>query len=137
VALQLAVGGMQVPIEAESSVLGVLSVTRARYGMYAHTILAEKAGLTSAQVEDMLAGNSPKGVTERIAAIYKISALLAQTRGPLALSDYNAAVSVLGQTDLLATINQAAAFMFASITLNAGDVCVPAGVEDPDCACVD
>jgi hypothetical protein len=78
-------------------VLGVLSVNKARYGIYAHTILAQKAGFTLAQVEDMLAGICPEGVSVRQVAIYKLGVKLAQMRGPLDEVSYNDAFAVLGR----------------------------------------
>jgi hypothetical protein len=42
---------------------------------------------------------------------------------------YNAAFAVLGREGVAATIQQAAAFMYSAVMLNAGDVCLPEGVE--------
>lgn len=127
--LQLAVGALSnTSLEAEAAVLGVLSVTHATYGIYAHTILSEKAGFTSAQVTEMLAGKTPSTITARAAAVYKLAIQLAQTRGPLDTASFNAALSVLGHAGVNAAIQQTAAFMYASIMLNGGDVCAPSGV---------
>ncbi|TGO41217.1 hypothetical protein BHYA_0025g00690 [Botrytis hyacinthi] len=125
--LQLA--GLLVSSEAECAVLGVLSVTKATYGIYAHKILAEKAGLTASQVAAMLAGDCPSSVTPRQKAVYEVAVKLAQTRGPLDMPSFKAAEAVLGQAGILGAIQQSAAFMYASMMLNAGDVCLPPGVE--------
>ncbi|THV44336.1 hypothetical protein BGAL_0669g00010 [Botrytis galanthina] len=126
-------GSLQGPfnmlLEAECAVLGVLSVTKATYGIYAHKILAEKAGLTASQVAVMLAGDCPSSVTSRQKAVYEVAAKLARTRGPLDMSSFKAAEAVLGQAGILGAIQQSAAFMYASMMLNAGDVCLPSGVE--------
>ncbi|KAF5867686.1 putative carboxymuconolactone decarboxylase protein [Botrytis fragariae] len=127
--LQLAVAGLLVPSEAECAVLGILSVTKATYGIYAHKILAEKAGLTASQVGAMLAGDCPSSVTPRQKAIYEVAVKLARTRGPLDMPSFTTAEAVLGQAGILGAIQQSAAFMYASMMLNAGDVCLPAGVE--------
>jgi hypothetical protein len=42
---------------------------------------------------------------------------------------YNAAFAVLGREGVAAAIQQAAAFMYSAVMLNAGDVCLPEGVE--------
>ncbi|KAF7860818.1 hypothetical protein EAF04_008336 [Stromatinia cepivora] len=127
--LQLAVAGLLVSSEAESAVLGVLSVTKVKYGIYAHTILAERAGLTAAQVKDMLAGHCPSSVTARQKAVYEIAVKLAKTRGPLDTASFKEAEAVLGQAGVLGAIQQSAAFMYASMMLNAGDVCLPSSVR--------
>jgi 4-carboxymuconolactone decarboxylase len=123
------VAKLLIPIEAESAVLGVLSVTNAAFGIYAHTILAEKAGYTPEQVKSMLAGTCPSDITARQGAIYKLAIKLAQTRGPLDSESYDEAFSVLGHAGITGAINQAAAFMFVSLLLNAGDVQMPAGAK--------
>ncbi|KAF7912024.1 uncharacterized protein EAE98_011781 [Botrytis deweyae] len=127
--LQLAVAGLLVPSEAECAVLGVLSVTKATYGIHAHEILAEKAGLTASQVVGMLAGDCPSRVTPRQKAVYEVAVKLARTRGPLDMPSFKAAEAVLGQAGILGAVQQSAAFMYASMMLNAGDVCLPSGVE--------
>ncbi|KAF7951878.1 hypothetical protein EAE96_007175 [Botrytis aclada] len=127
--LQLAVAGLLVPSEAECAVLGVLSVTKARYGIYAHKILAEKAGLTASQAAAMLAGDCPSSVTPRQKAVYEVAVKLAHTRGPLDMLSFKTAEAVLGQAGILGAIQQSAALMYASMMLNAGDVCLPSDVE--------
>ncbi|EHL02473.1 hypothetical protein M7I_1554 [Glarea lozoyensis 74030] len=120
--LQLATAGLLPPVEAESAVLGVLSITRAVYGIYAHTILAQKAGFTLSQVEAMLAGDCPSDITERQSAIFKLAVKLAQMRGPLDSVSFNEALFVLGRDGVTAAIQQSAAFMHAAILLNAADI---------------
>ncbi|TGO14829.1 hypothetical protein BTUL_0048g00700 [Botrytis tulipae] len=102
--LQLAVAGLLVPSEAECAVLGVLSVTKATYGIYAHKILAEKAGLTASQVAGILAGDCPSSVTPSQKAVYEVAVKLAQTRGPLNMPSFKAAEAVLGQAGILGAI---------------------------------
>jgi 4-carboxymuconolactone decarboxylase len=126
---QLAVAGLLAAIENEAAVLGVLSVNKATYGIYAHTILAQKAGYTLEQVEAMLAGTCPADITARQAAIYNLAVKLAQMRGPLDAESFNAALSVLGRDGVASAIQQSAAFMYAAVMLNAGDVCLPPGVD--------
>jgi 4-carboxymuconolactone decarboxylase len=108
--LQLATAGLLPAIEAEAAVLGVLSVTHATYGIYAHTILAEKAGFTSAQVKAMLAGDCPSGITARQSAVYRLAAKLAQTRGPLDSASFNEALSVLGRAGVTGAVQQGCCF---------------------------
>jgi hypothetical protein len=110
-------------------VLGVLSVNKARCGIYTHTILAQKAGFSLVQVEDMLAGICPEGVPVRQVAIYNIGVRLAQMRGPLDEVAYNDDFAVLGQKGVAFAVQQAAAFMYSALMLNAGDVCLPEGVD--------
>jgi hypothetical protein len=42
---------------------------------------------------------------------------------------YNVAFAVLGRDGVAATIQQAAAFIYSAMMLNAGDVCLSEGVE--------
>ncbi|KAI9640044.1 hypothetical protein NHQ30_011607 [Ciborinia camelliae] len=127
--LQLGVTGLLASTESEAAILGVLSVTKAVYGIYAHTILAEKAGYTAVQVQSMLAGTCPSDITKRQAACWTLAVKLAQTKGPLDSVSFQEASSVLGTESVAAAIHQAAAFLYTSIMLNAGDVCLPAGVS--------
>jgi hypothetical protein len=126
---QLSVASLLTPIENEAVVLGVLSINNARYGIYAHTILAQKVGFSLVQVKDMLAGIYPEGVPVRQVAIYSLSVKLAQMRGPLDEVSYNDAFAVLGREGVAGAVQQAAAFMYSAVMLNAGDVCLPEGVE--------
>ncbi|TGO83894.1 hypothetical protein BPOR_0578g00030 [Botrytis porri] len=127
--LQLAVAGLLVTSEVECVVLGVLSVTKATYEIYAYRILADKAGLSASQVEEMLAGDCPSCVTARQKAVCEDAVKLAQTRGPLDMQSFKAAEDVLGREGTMGAVQQSAAFMYASIMLNAGDVGLLAGVE--------
>jgi hypothetical protein len=128
---QLGVKGLSPAPECEAAILGVLSVTKAAYGIYAHTILAQRAGFTTAQVESMLAGSCPEDIAAREAACWALAVKLAQTRGPLDEESFKEARDVLGVEGVAAAVHQAAAFMYASMMLNAGDVPVPlpAGVK--------
>jgi hypothetical protein len=114
--------------ENEAAVLGVLSVNKATYGIYAHTILAQKAGYTALQVKDMLAGVTPLDITKRQATIYELAIKMVQLKGPLDSASFNSAVSVLGLVDIESVIQQTAAFMYAALLLNVGDVRLPSGV---------
>lgn len=126
--LHLAVAGLLDSSEAECAVLGVLSVTKPTYGIYAHTILAEKAGLTAEQVASMIAGTCPSSITERQKAIYQLAVKLAEMRGPLDMASFEAAEAVLGKDGVAGAVHQSAAFMYAAMMLNAGDVCLPSGI---------
>ncbi|PQE04239.1 peptidase cysteine serine trypsin protein [Rutstroemia sp. NJR-2017a BVV2] len=127
VSLQLATAGLHPATEAEAAAMGVLSVTHAKYGIYAHSILAEKAGYSSVQVKEMLEGRCPADIGAREAAVYKLAVKLAQTRGPLDGESYDDALEVLGREGVLGVVQKAAAFMHASILMNAGNVGLPKG----------
>jgi hypothetical protein len=77
----------------------------------------------------MLEGTCLLGIPVRQAAIYNLGVKLAQMREPLDTVSYNAASAVLGRDGVAATIQQAAAFMYSAVMLNAGDVCLPEGVD--------
>jgi 4-carboxymuconolactone decarboxylase len=77
----------------------------------------------------MLEGRCPADVGAREAAVYKLAVKLAQTRGPLDGESYDKALEVLGREGVLGAVQQAAAFMHASILMNAGDVGLPKGTE--------
>ncbi|PQE19182.1 hypothetical protein CJF30_00007518 [Rutstroemia sp. NJR-2017a BBW] len=127
--LQLSISSLLTPPESEAAVLGVLSITQAAYGVYAHAILAEKAGYTAAQVQAMLSGTCPSDITSRQAACWSLGVKLAQTRGPLDEVAFRGARDVLGTETLAAVIHQVGAFVYTSVMLNAGDVGLPDGVE--------
>ena len=126
---QLGVASLLTPSEAEAATLGVLSISKFAYGVYAHTIVAQKAGYSADQVKSMIEGACPEGITARQEAIYRLAKKLATTRGPLDGGSFDEAVAVLGRSDLAAATQEAAAFMIASMMGNVGDVCLPAGVE--------
>ncbi|KAI9644465.1 hypothetical protein NHQ30_006486 [Ciborinia camelliae] len=102
--LHLTVAGLLVPSEAESAVLGDLSIAKVRYGIYAHTILAEKAGLNPAQITAILAGECSSCVIARQEAVYQVAVKLAQTRGLLDTESFNAVEAVLGKAGVLGAI---------------------------------
>jgi hypothetical protein len=77
----------------------------------------------------MLEGTGPLGIPARQAAIYNLGVNLAQIRGPLDMVSYNAAFAMLGREGIAATMQQAAAFIYSAVMLNAGDVCLPECVE--------
>jgi hypothetical protein len=106
-------------------ILGVLSVKKAAYGIYAHTILAGKAGYTMEQVKSMLSGQYPPGITARQEAMYKLAVQLARMKIPLDPDCYNDAVSVLGLEGVAKVTQQVAAFMYAAMILSVGDVKLP------------
>jgi hypothetical protein len=76
----------------------------------------------------MLAGVTPLDITKRQATIYELAIKMAQLKGPLDSTSFGSAVSVLGLVDIESVIQQTAAFMYAALLLNVGDVRLPSGV---------
>ena len=69
--------------EKELAVFAVLSHSRAAYALYAHTRLAETAGLFPGQVADAREGKLPLGLSERKEVTYVFAGELVRMRGPL------------------------------------------------------
>ncbi|CAG8971357.1 hypothetical protein HYALB_00005976 [Hymenoscyphus albidus] len=111
--------------ENEACVLAILSVIKAPFAIYAHTILGQKAGFTLKQVKSMLAGKCPYDVTPRQAAAYKLAVKITNLRGPLDSASFDEAVSVLGRVGVEGITQQTATSLLAVIMLNVGDIGVP------------
>jgi len=65
------------------AVFAVLSHSRAAYALYAHTRLADTAGLSPGQVADARGGKLPQGLSERKEVAYVFAGELVRMRGPV------------------------------------------------------
>ncbi|KAG9238231.1 AhpD-like protein [Amylocarpus encephaloides] len=123
--LQANIGALAVARDREIAILACLSQSPAPYGVYAHTIIAKKAGFTEDQVEAMLVARTPRGLGRREAMVWEFSLELTQMKGPMEKDTYKRAEKVLERDGIAALIHTVGAFMYTSVLLNAADVCAP------------
>jgi Uncharacterized conserved protein len=99
----------------EVAVLYTVAGARAHYGMYAHTQLAKKFGLTDAQIAAVINGEKPAGLEAKESAAFDLAKALNQVGAiPGAVFDYckeilgiegfNAIVFAVGMFKLIGTI---------------------------------
>ena len=113
--------------EKELSVFAVLSHSRAAYALYAHTQLAETAGLSPYQVADAREGKLLQGLSEREEVAYVFAEELVRTRGPLGDGAFERAKNVLGVEGVAVSMHLTRSCLYSSVLLNAADVCLPEG----------
>ncbi|OCL04358.1 hypothetical protein AOQ84DRAFT_391596 [Glonium stellatum] len=113
--------------EKELAIFAVLSHSRAAYALYAHTRLAEDAGLSPTQVTDAREGKLPQGLSEREEAAYVLVGELIRMRGPLDDGAFERAKNVLGMEGVAALMHLTGSYLYSSVLLNAADVCLPEG----------
>lgn len=108
----------------EVAILLTVSGAKAHYGMYAHTQLAKKFGLTGAQIATIMNGQKPADLTEKEAAAYDFAYALNQT-GAIPGAVYDHVKAVLGQEGLNALVYAVAMFKMIGTILNAYNEPVP------------
>lgn len=99
---------------------------KARYELYAHTIVGERVHLDEAKIATIVAGERPADLSREEAVAYDVSANLC-SGGPLPASTYRAAVEVFGEAGAAELIFLVGGYCLVSAILNGFDV----GVPDP------
>ena len=100
----------------------------ARYQIYGHEHLAESAGVSTAKIATIVAGERPTDLTRDEAVAYDVAAAL--NRGaPLPESLYQKGVDVFGEQGMAEIIYLVGCFHLVGVILNGYDVSVP-GHED-------
>jgi 4-carboxymuconolactone decarboxylase len=111
--------------ERELAIFAVLAYSPAAYALYAHTLVADKVGLSPAQVEDAKNGKTPKDLSEREEATYVMAGELVRMRGPLSEEAFERARKVLGREGVAAIVHTTGSFLYSSFLLNVADVPAP------------
>jgi 4-carboxymuconolactone decarboxylase len=96
----------------------------ARYEIYAHSIVAENAGLSPAKIATITAGLRPADLTEHESVVYDLAFALVKGR---VIPDllYKRALETLGHKNLAELIYTIGNYCLVSIMLNTYDISVP------------
>ncbi len=81
----------------EIAILITVTNANAQYGMYAHTQLAKKFGLTDEQIAMVMNGQKPSDLDEKESAAYDLATALTKA-GPIPGAVYDSCVKKLGQS---------------------------------------
>ncbi len=108
----------------EIAVLITVTAAKGQYGMYAHTMLAKRFGVTDRQIAEIMAGVKPADLGEKESAAYDL-ALALNGVGAIPGAVYDYAVSVLGQEGFNAIVLAVGMFKMVGTILNAFNEPVP------------
>jgi 4-carboxymuconolactone decarboxylase len=97
---------------------------KAKYEIYAHTVVAKSAGVTDDQVQAILAGRRPRDLSDSEDLAYVAVTALLQG-GVLTSPIYEKALASFGQHGLNELIYLVGHYCFVSITLNGFDIPLP------------
>lgn len=111
--------------ERELAILAVGAHTGSVYELYAHSIVAQKTGLSETQVKAAAEGKVPEGLTETEKAVFELSDRLVSGKGPLPDDVHEAASRLMGRDRVLVLIQLVAVYSYVCLILNAGAVGVP------------
>jgi len=115
------------PTARELVILGVGSVYKSVYELYAHERVASGTDLTEAQIADAKNGKVPGGLNDNLVAAYEIALKLAKTPGPLPREDWDRIEKAFGREGALAVTHYVGIYAYTCILLNATDIPVPEG----------
>ncbi|MGA2020547.1 MAG: hypothetical protein ABSH02_08165 [Candidatus Sulfotelmatobacter sp.] len=102
----------------------------ARYQVYGHEHLAEGAGVPTAKIATIVAGERPTDLSRDEAVAYDVAAAL-NRGGPLAETIYQAGVDAFGKQGMAEIIYLVGCFHLVGIILNGYDVPVPPSDDAP------
>lgn len=117
------VAGLGWPVH-ELVILTVLASAGAQFGIYAHTRLARKHGLSDAKIAAVVAGRRPPDLSNQEASAYDLAASLCKA-GPVPEIVYKRALETFGQETLLALVFVVGNFKMIGTILNAFDEPLP------------
>jgi len=100
----------------------------ARYELYAHERVAERAGLSETKIATIAAGQRPADLTAEEAAAYDVAAALMAGK-QLPEATYQQAVRVFGSEQVAELVYLIGSYCLVSVLLNAYDVSVPGREE--------
>ena len=113
----------------------VILVTAAKFGarfeIYGHEYVAQRAGLAEQKIATIVAGERPSDLTHDERVAYDIAAAL-NRGGPLPETTYRAVLSAFGEQALAEIVFLVGCFSMVGITLNAFDASVPGREEGLD-----
>ena len=112
----------------EAAILATGAALNSRYELYAHERVADAAGLSSAKVATIAAGERPADLTDQEAAAYDVAAALA-TGKQLPESTYRRAVDLFGEEQTAELVYLVGGYCLVSVLLNAFDMSVPGREE--------
>ena len=112
----------------EAAILATGAALNSRYELYAHERVADAAGLSSAKVATIAAGQRPADLTDQEAAAYDVAAALA-TGKQLPESTYRRAVDLFGEEQTAELVYLVGGYCLVSVLLNAFDMSVPGREE--------
>lgn len=99
----------------------------ARYQIYGHEHLASSAGVPTAKIATIVAGERPPDLTREEAVAYDVAAAL--NRGPVPETIYQVGVEAFGEQGMAEIIYLVACFHLVGVILNGYDVPVPDRVD--------
>lgn len=108
----------------EIAVLITVTAAKGQYGMYAHTMLAKRFGLTDTQISSIMAGVKPSGLGEKESAAYDL-ALALNGIGAIPGAVYDRSIKILGQEGVNALVLAVGMFKMVGTILNAFNEPVP------------
>ena len=108
----------------EVAILLTVSGAKAHYGMYAHTQLAKKFGLTDEQIAAIMNGEKPADLDAKEAAAFDLAKALNQV-GAIPGAVYDHCVKALGQDGFNAIVFAVGMFKMVGTILNAYNEPVP------------
>lgn len=108
----------------ELAVLVTVSAAQAHYGMYAHTKLAQEAGLGDDKIATITAGLRPDNLTKEEGAAYDLAYSLCQS-GAMSGMVYDNAVACFGNKGCAALVLAVGMFKMIGTILNAYNEPVP------------
>jgi len=109
----------------EIAVLATVAGAKAQYGIYAHTRLARKHGVSDEKIAAIVAGNRPPDLTEKEAIAYELAISLSQA-GAVPEIIFTRAVEAFGMKGYLALVFILGNFKFVGTILNAFNEPIPA-----------
>lgn len=97
---------------------------KADYEIYAHSGVAQAAGVSDQQIAMIIAGNRPPDLTAETEAAYDVATALLQG-GTLRAPLYQRAIDVFGPSGTQELIYLVGHYCFVSMTLNGFDIPIP------------
>jgi 4-carboxymuconolactone decarboxylase len=108
----------------EIAILAVVASAKAQYGIYAHTKLAQKFGVSDDKIASITAGEKPVNLTEEEGIAYDLAVSLCQS-GAISGIVYKRAVEAFGEKGVAALVFTIGMFKMIGTILNAYNEPVP------------
>ena len=109
----------------ELAILAVLAVYEIPFVLYAHTIIALKAGLSDAQIALAVKGEMPESIEEGERVAYATALELAKGRGPLDEEMWKTAEARLGKVGTARVAQVVGLYLYVGTFMRLGDVPAP------------
>lgn len=101
-----------------------------QFEWYAHRLLALKAGLRPAIIDQLALGRRPRGMRKEEAAVYEFCTQLHRKKN-VTDAAYRRAVALFGEQGVMDLIGASGYYTAVSMTLNVARVPLPAGEKNP------